>query len=1135
MSAAPAVASGGGDEPTRQAVRTELDATLFVEAGAGTGKTTALVGRVLALVGSGRAGLGQIAAITFTEAAAAELRDRITDELERRLEAGHRDPDPERPGDPDGTGEWRARYAAALEEVDAAPIGTLHGFARRLLSEHPFEAGLPPTFEVLDDVRSGVAFEERWTRFLDDLLGEPVHGRAVSRALLCGVRLEHIRALARQCNENWDLLADEIRPPRPPLPVDAGSVLSPLRGALALAGACSSPEDKLLVHLESLAEWAEELGEAEGDVDTLRLVAGGPRLTRGNVGKAEQWGGTKDEVVGLLADAERARQELVGRIADDALDHLLGAVRELTLRAAGERRREGRLEFHDLLVQARNLLRSRSDVVAAVRDQYRFLLIDEFQDTDPIQSELAFRIASSEPGEGDWRGMTPDPGRLFFVGDPKQSIYRFRRANIAQFMEVRDRVVARPLQLTRNFRSVPGVVASVNALFGALVGDGLPGAQPRYEPLRADRPGHGRPAAEPPVVLLGMESHDTASAEERRRHAAADIVECIRRAVAEGWPVGEEGRPATKSDITVLVPTRTGVPTLQRAFDAADIPYRLEAMSLVYSSAEVRDLLTVLRAVDDSADEVSIVAALRSPSLGCGDDDLLEYKLAGGRWNYRDEPPHGLAGAHPVVDGMRRLRELHDQRWWFDVSSLMERVLAEFRLYELALDDRRHRERWRRLRFVVGEARLFADAFGGDLRTYLRWADLQCEEDARVTEAILPEPDDDAVRVMTVHAAKGLEFPIVVMAGLGAKGKAADTTRILWGPDGHEVSISKALRSPGFALLEADDALKDQCERVRLLYVAATRARDHLVLDLHRKTGEESPAALVEAVCAEHPALWRNLGEGALPVRPEQPGASGGGLTRPPGAPAEPAGEDREGWLRRRAELLGRADVPHTLAATAVAKLAMGRRWATAAPGPEAAEEEWEDEEPGTGDGADEGRPSWRRGRAGTAIGRAVHATLQVLDLASAEGLDDLARAQAAAEGVSDQAAEVAALARAAVGSELVRRAVERGRYWRELYVGAPIGDRLLEGFVDLLVEGPDGYEVVDYKTDRVRTDEDVERSLDRYRIQGAAYAVALEEALGSPVVRCTFLFLREGEAVAKEVADLPVAKAEVRRIMEGV
>ena len=435
-------------------------------------------------------------------------------------------------------------------------------------------------------------------------------------------------------------------------------------------------------------------------------------------------------------------------------------------------------------------------------------------------------------------------------------------------------------------------------------------------------------------------------------------------------------------------------------------------------------------------------------------------------------------------------------------------MLVERRAFELGLDERRPRDTWRRLRFVVDQARAFTDAYGADLRHYLAWADLQSADDARVVEAILPDTDDDAVRIMTVHASKGLEFPIVVLAGLNTEDRPVSGVDVLWGRSGAEVKLVKGKATAGYAGLAAGESVHQAAEQIRLLYVAATRARDHLVVSLHRKEKTSSHAQRLAPICADltddqparPPAPPSAAVQLTLAVDPADPVATELDLAeaRPRGAAAVAA--ERERWILERAARLDRAASPRTVAATSVVRLAGGP-------------DGWDDLAEELDPAADEGRGSARRGRAGTAVGRAVHAVLQVVDLATGAQLADLSRAQAAAEGVADRAGEIERLARSALDAEVVRSAVAGGRFWRELYVGAPVGDRVLEGFVDLLIEEPDGLTVVDYKTDAARTEGDLDRAVGRYRLQAAAYAVAVEQVLGRPVERGVLLFLRAGEA----------------------
>ncbi len=1079
------------DTEARDEIRTRLDATLFVEAGAGTGKTTALVARLVELVRSGTE-MRRIAAITFTEAAAAELRDRVRRELEAAARAGEVPP-------------------GAVAEVDEAAISTLHSFAQRILAEHPLEAGLPPALEVLDEIQSELAFDERWHAFVDELLDDPSYETVLLRSLASGLRLEALRDVARLLHDHRDRIDAGAVPPARPRPVELDAVLAALSAAVDLRHHCVADDDHLAVHLEGLAGIAARLSRAEGDLEVLHVLEDA-KWGCGH-GQRPNWPSVDvDEVRTACAAADAARQELLARVHHDTVTHLLYALSRFTLTSAGERRQLGRLSFHDLLVEARDLLRSRADVRRALRQRYSHLLIDEFQDTDPLQVELAVLIAAPESEQsGPWSDVRTEPGRLFFVGDAKQSIYRFRRADISLFLDVRARVADAVLDLVANFRSAPGIVEWVNAVFGALIGEGVEGAQARYEPLLAVR----EPLdAAVPVVLLG-EGRDELVGAVREREAA-DIADAVHRIVEqEFWTVSDPAatdgrRPAQRRDIAVLLPTRTSLPQLEAAFEDADIPFRVESSSLVWSTQEVRDLLAVLQAVDDPTDEVALVAALRSPVLACTDADLLEFRQAGGRWNLRTPCPEALTTSHPVCRAVDLLRDLHDRRWWEGVAGIVERVARELRFFELAFAHPRPRDHWRRLRFVLDQALAFEEAGGRTLRQFVEWAEQQSSDDARVREPVLADADDDAVRILTIHGAKGLEFPIVFLTGLNRQGWGS-TPAVLWDDERPEGRLKRGFETLGYrALADAERAMAEH-EQTRLLYVAATRARDHLLVSVHHRLGQTSQASRLGELCTTFPQLWRRLGPPLFR------------LSSPPaGRPPRPDPDERaarQRWAAERDERVAQGRRAPVMAATAVAE---AFRTPTGEDDPAAPL--------GTIDEVPPEAPPWRKGRAGTAVGRAVHATLQTADLRTGEGIAVIASAQAAAEGVDAAAADIARLATAALRAPSIRAAVD-GRHWRELYVAAPIGSTLVEGFVDLVAEAPDGsLVVIDYKTDQIRPDRDLDMLAARYRLQVAAYASVLEASLGRTVSRAVLVFLAGDEAHEREVPDLAGAMVEVRR-----
>ncbi len=587
------------DAAARRRIAEDLDATLFVEAGAGSGKTTALVERVVALVVHGGVELASIAAITFTEKAGAELGDRIRRALEERSATS--------------PGPVAERCALALDQLDGAAVGTLHAFAQRLLREHPLEAGLPPRVEVLDEVSSGVEFERRWATFRDALLADPQMERTIVLLLAAGVGHPALRALAAAFDANWDLVAERVPAhgsEPPPVRDLLAQALPALDAVCARRGDCTDATDLLCQRIDEVAAYAERLRGIDDEVELLEALAGTggvarPRFSAGNVGRKAAW---RRDHKGLRAELRAAGEELdavLGAVTQACAHRLASAIRHFTLGAAEERRAEGRLEFHDLLVMARALLRDPHHgpaVRTRLHHRYRRLLLDELQDTDPIQVELAARIAAVRPGAAEtstcpWDQLEVRPGHLFMVGDPKQSIYRFRRADIAVFLAAQARFGGDGghVGLTANFRTARPILEWVNHVFAALMGEppevDLPVAsQPAYVALD---PVHPAPGGGPAVALIGRTPHGSkVRADELRQREASEVVASVIRARTEGWSVrtadGGE-RPVRLGDVAILVPARTSLPFLEDRLDEAGIAYRAESSSLVYATRAVRD------------------------------------------------------------------------------------------------------------------------------------------------------------------------------------------------------------------------------------------------------------------------------------------------------------------------------------------------------------------------------------------------------------------------------------------------------------------------------------------------------------------------------------------------------------------
>jgi ATP-dependent exoDNAse (exonuclease V) beta subunit len=1136
-----------------------LDRTLFVEAGAGTGKTSQLVERICNLVVHEGVALPAIAAITFTEAAAAELQNRVRMALEERRRQATSDHD-------------RARCEAALADADRTVIATLHGFASRLLSEFDVRAGLPPSVRVLDEVASQLAAEQRWHRFVDELYADPGNEVLLERAALLRVPIEPqfegqvtLRQVADDLGNSWDLLEPVATRPLPPLgPIDLAPLRQAVAGVEAILDTCSDPTDTLFVRLVDLVESVRAVLGSEPAWALYAVRESQPEWKKFISGRGKKGTWTDVEAArGAGKAVSEVAAELLMSAADEVLQHLLVRTARFVLESAEQRRRDGGLEFHDLLVLARDLLRTDAMVRDDLHRRYTHLLLDEFQDTDPIQIELATRIAAAvaAPAGQRWNEHDTADGSLFFVGDPKQSIYRFRRADIELFLEARDRFGSGEglARLTTNFRTVEPVLDWVNAFFGANMADEIPGRQSSYEPLHAHRRADSG-ADHRPLLLGGPHPDPKVSASALREVEAEDVATTVAAILARPaeWPVHDPSadgswRPARPDDITVLLPTRTSLPFLRDALDRHGVAYRLATGTLVYDTPEVRDILAVLRAIDDPGDELSLVAALRSPLYACSDVDLLTFRQAGGRWDLRADPPAALPDDHPVPAACRHLLSLHEQRWWRSPSALIAALLEERHGWLLAFGAPRPDDVWRRLRFLVDQALLFEEAGGAGLRGFVEWAALQGADGGRVHEPMLPETDEAAIRIMTIHGAKGLEFPITVLSGLtSAPAGNRHGVSLLWNAAGTpELSINSTLRTAGHQLRADLEAEMDAEEKLRLLYVATTRARDHLILSAHHKTDTTvtyarqlwefaagTGAELVRRPASAHGSAEAGAGRaGAVdPVDPAPvipPGADVAADVDPPvdepvvAPPPAEVWAERERWQAERAALLAPFEQPSVVSATAMADLVHGA--ATAEPLVD------EDDDGADLDAAaDTDRPfARRRGRAGTAVGQAVHGTLEAIDLRAPTAVSDLVRRQCALGAIGRLESTVGQLVRSALGSDAVRLA-STNRHHKELYVAAPIGDRVIEGYVDLLIETTDGLVVVDYKTDSVSSDSEIDAKLDRYELQAASYAVALEAVTGMDVVECRFVFCRPKGAVERSVRDLAGAKARVRAALGG-
>lgn len=1066
------------DQPARDDAIHRIDTSFVVSAGAGAGKTETLIRRLEQVLDRG-GDPSRIVAITFTERAARDLVAKL-----------------------------RAKLPAALTPaVEQMTVGTIHSFCLGILRRHPLEAGLPPVFSTQDELLSGTDAFERVLRIRHRMferiaeLDDPVVRQAID-VIVNDNGIIHLDGLVQLIDQQWDRFDEVVVEPPPPWQQRCREVLEPIR---VLAGDREVPL-KLRLAIQDLLPGVDACLAAESPLEAITSVPShNLRTLGGGDGKL-----ARDTVKAALGSVKSI-------VHDHAVRHVLHLVVPLVLDEAHARYRSGSISFDDILVLTRRLLDRHPAIRQRLRGEIDHLCVDEFQDTDVVQYDIVQALTAPVPDEPDVH--TPV---LFAVGDPKQSIYGFREADVRLFAALHDLPHLEQRQLTTNFRSRPSVLRWINQLFRDWFDADAPAGQVPFAPL-------DHHVADAPATITVVGGAIDAPAELAARAQARDLARTI--AAAHGsWVVraGDGERAARYTDMAVLVRTRADLTHLEPALRRAGIPYVVEGGALLYDTREVRDLLRVLAAVNDTASPIKVVTALRTSVLALSDVELVAHRNAGGVWRVHGET---AAVGHPaVVQALTALRGWADERHRTPVPELLDEVARRSATRAASLVDGAATTTWRRLRLVLDEARWWYEQTGGSLGEYLAWVAQRVENDDR-SNVTTDETDDDAVHVLTVHAAKGLEFPIVLVAGLGRQRPGGDHVRASFGraADGSATVAVKfgRLRTADFD--STSDAVLDRLEAARLAYVACTRARDHLVVCLHHGAKARSITA---AELAPH-----------LPPTEPLPDLAPVALVPPPEVSPLDTRADRP--ERRTREWKVRSSWSATQmrhrdddapVAVPVAPRAM-------AAGPDPApivdlpvEPELDDDTgPAPGESVHSKPPRSfaalpeQIGRYGTRVGRAVHGVVQVLPFDDPlPPVPALVVQQCRAEEVPERFVPyVEQLVRSIATSDAfarMARAAAVGTVRREMYVGAEVDGEGVYGIIDAVWREDGRFVVVDFKTDHVLEPADVLAA--RYRPQLAAYAAALRAASGVEVAE-TLLCVALADGSPALTVPVPVAPGD--------
>jgi ATP-dependent helicase/nuclease subunit A len=1138
-------AAGAGalpDEAARIRVRTELDQTFLVEAGAGTGKTQLLVDRIENLIRSGRARMRNIVAITFTEKAAVELRVQIRQRIDGALRQG--------------SGEARDRLRTALADLEIAPVSTIHAFASDLLRERPVEAGVDPAFAVTDELVASLFRTEAWDRWLEKQ--KDAAPDALRDAIEYGIGLSDLRKIGDELLRYRDVFDRPLdRGPRPPDPLDWLRAVTPeIRGFVGrIARDCLDREDNGAKGLLALGEWLDTFDRlAEAEV-RRSLLAGTLKLKIG--GRQDNWRTgvlrtIKERLVDLHGELEDLRTAQGHWLAAGAVNWLRGYIEEYQALKA----REGMLDFDDLLLAARNLLRDNKAVRRDFQERFEAILVDEFQDTDPLQAEIIFYLAEDGAVADSWDAVRLRPGKLFIVGDPKQSIYAFRRADIETY-ELAKEVLGRGgavEYITANFRSVQEILDAVNATFRDQMKP-PPEPEGRYQPKYVALEGSTttRKTRESPVLVLLYPEEpdgDGLTMDLCRECEAEAIAAMLRDYVDRGvWTVSDRPkapdgaptlRPAAFGDVALLFRGMTDVPIYEDALKRYDIPYRVTSSRTFYKREEVGWLLNVLHAIEHPTDAVAVWGALRSPLFGASDREIYEFVSSGGTLDYRiptaaegaasalpGPDPASAPGGPPAADGAVSdrpgpapapggppavpdsiasawtvLRNLHEQRNVLSVPRMVEEVLSATNALATFLLTLQGEQRVANLQKVVTLARALEESGILTFRAFVHW--LRDMEEQAVDEAESPtvEEGDNVVRIMSIHAAKGLEFPIVVLPDL-ARGPVRDRDHVLLHRVKHEAAIyigRVAARSGdewrigtrNYETLKGDHERREAAERLRVLYVAMTRAKDALVVAVPPEDKRRSGTLIndLAVMLPENPKFgkrhkdWLMLDGAGIPKVPGEPPAVRLTLPDGPTPEGDALAAERSRWVAERAETIAVASATEKVITPSglvdhdrlVALKAQGARLESEA--------------------------------GGKLLGTLVHEVLAAVPLDRPDLAEDYARYFAAKRGKKGSIVKrVAELVTVALRSDVVKTALG-GRYWREVPFVMTGLDGMVEGAIDLVIEDAAGnVTIVDYKTDSVTPEQCGELEA-IYAPQLKSY-VAVIKSLGIKQVSSKALFLR--------------------------
>ncbi len=865
------------DVAARYAIAQELDTSIMVEAAAGTGKTTELVRRIVKVLAHGKCRVEQIVAVTFTRKAAGELKLRIRQELDHARTA-------------EQTESARANLEDAMARLEEARIGTIHAFCAEILKERPAQAGVDPRFVEVGDDEGPRLYRAAFMRWFQAQLNNPPQGLR--------------RAMHRKPSWDWRTPMDRLQ--------DAGYKLAQWRDFDASWRRENFPRDRMIDALvRRVWSVANQSAEAQKERDNLYKSLEPTRefsawVHKTELDRARDYDLLEGRLIELCADLKRDKRKGAGVFSEtipreamlkeraSLIENLEQFARRADADLAAQLRddlwpvldhyeqlkaRAGKLDFLDLLLKTRDLIRDNAEVRAYLQGRYARIFVDEFQDTDPLQTEILLLLCADDPRIRRWQDVRPTPGKLFVVGDPQQSIYRFRRADIPLYQRVRKALTMRGVKLvrlSRSFRATAPIQSAINASFLGEFREDRSRGQTGYVPLE----GGPQPQVETPSIIAlpvphphGRSKITNQAVEASQPTAIAAFAHWLIE--ESGWtvrdPEGGEGRVNIRPRHVAILFRRymsRGSDITQnyvRALEARSVPHVLVGSRSFHQREEVEAIRAALCAIEWPEDELSVFATLRGPLFSIRDDVLLRFRNTFSRIHPFLELPDELEeDFEPIRQALALLQMLSIERNAQPIVETVYAVLDATRAHAGFALRPAGNQVLANVQRICDLARTFELSGGLSFRGFIDRVNEEAEKERSVESPVLEE-GTEGVRIMTVHAAKGLEFPVVILADMTATIAHTQPDRTI--DVDRRLSATRILGCSPWELFTNQDTerRRDEAEGVRVAYVATTRAKDLLVVPalgegpsaiFANRGARRSWLAPMERVIYPHPAAF---------------------------------------------------------------------------------------------------------------------------------------------------------------------------------------------------------------------------------------------------------------------------------------